>query len=117
MSFDPEVFDPIVFANSQSMAADCLFDADIFDSNVFDACEDTPAVVVDTHDGFDSERKYYRRRIEARERLRTQIEEAFGSPKRLARAQQIKPAAPTPAMLARAPRHVDDDDEDWLLLI
>ena len=116
MSFDPEVFDPIVFANSQSMAADCLFDEDIFDSNVFDTCEDA-AVVIDTHDGFDSERKYYRRRIEARERLRTQIEEAFGSPKRLARAPQIKPAAPTPAMLARAPRPVDDDDEDWLLLI
>ena len=116
MSFDPEVFDPIVFANSQSMAADCLFDADIFDSNVFDTCEDA-AVVIDTHDGFDSERKYYRRRIEARERLRTQIEEAFGSPGRLARAPQIKPIAPTPAMLARAPRPVDDDEDDWLLLI
>lgn len=77
----------------------------------------TPAVKsVDTHDGFDSNKKLYAKQIEQRARLRTQLEEAFerafGSP------QKVR----TPVLEVRRPvlpdLPVDDDDEDdWLLLI
>lgn len=65
-------------------------------------------VVVDTHDGFDGKRKEYRKRIEARDHLRTQLEEAFASPKILAR----KPIISVDHVLEKS----IDDDDDWVLL-
>lgn len=69
--------------------------------------QQSTVIVVDTHDGFDGKRKEYRKRIEEREHLRTQLEEAFASPKRLAR----KPVIATNIQKMSA-----DDDDDWVLL-
>jgi hypothetical protein len=77
------------------------------------AYQGNSVLLIDTHDGFDGKRKYYQNRIEARERLRTQLEEAFASPTRLAR----KPVTITHEIPNEITKILVDDDEDWLLLI
>jgi hypothetical protein len=75
------------------------------------AYQGNSVLLIDTHDGFDGKRKYYQNRIEARERFRTQLEEAFASPKRLAKKPPV-----TNEIYSEIPK-IMDDDEDWLLLI
>lgn len=77
-------------------------------------------VGVDTHDGFDGKRKEYHKRIEARERLRTQLEEAFANPKRLAKTPVSVPVITVESIAQVRPapsEDVGDDEDDWLLLI
>lgn len=79
MPFDPLVFDGHVFAANGPASFDCVFDRAIFDGRIFDTCEDVVVVVIDTHDGGRQRRGWKKRRI-AREKLRRQIQAAIDGP-------------------------------------
>lgn len=61
------------------MAIDSFFNGEFFNGEFFKSGS-TPVVTIDTHDGFDSERKHDEAKREARERLREQIATALDGP-------------------------------------
>jgi len=82
------------------------------------------ATTIDTHDGFDGEKKHHERKRKARERLHNQVEEAFRAafekapqpPPVMARNDEPLVEFVFPAYRESMKADEQDETEEWLLL-